>query len=396
MGKLFELVPNISEGRDRVIIDRCAEAIAQTSGARLLETDPSEDANRTVFTVLGDAASIEEAALALAKTARELIDMREHSGAHPRIGALDVCPVVPLKNATTDDAVRLARRIGERIGEEENAPVYLYGDAARDERRRRLADVRKGEYESLEREIAKPDRLPDYGPASFDPKFGAVAVGARKLLLAFNVNLNARKVAFARDIALDVRERGRPARRENLHTPLYSQRGPILRYRTGAYPCGQCGYVGRSIEQTIAHAREKHMVDLERALRLAGVDPNKPEGAAARKPGSLKATMALGWALPSRGVTQVSMNLLDLDVVSPGLAMETVRVKARDRGVVVTGAEIVGMVPRDVLTDVGRYYLRRQGDRDEASDEEAIVVAVHSLGLNDLYPFRVEKKTFTY
>jgi glutamate formiminotransferase/formiminotetrahydrofolate cyclodeaminase len=333
-----ECVPNVSEGRDPGRIEALAAAVRAVEGARLIHVDPGAATHRTVYTFVGPPAAVLEAAFRLFERAADLIDMRHHHGAHPRMGAVDVCPFVPIGATPMALCVDLARRLGERVGRELGIPVYLYEAAATRPQRASLADIRAGEYEGLAHKLRDPDWAPDFGPAQLNPKSGASVIGARPLLVAYNVNLNTRDQKLAHDIALSVRESGR-LRRD---------------------PEG-------------------------RVLRDAG-------GAPLRLPGRLQGVRAVGWTIPEYGRAQVSLNLTDLR--SAGLAdvFEAVVEEAALRGLRATGSEIVGLVPLDALLDAGRFYLRRQGRSAAVPERELIHVAGLSLGLAELGPFEPRLK----
>jgi glutamate formiminotransferase/formiminotetrahydrofolate cyclodeaminase len=341
--KIIECVPNFSEGRDQSVLDALSRAITSADGATLLDVDPGRETNRTVFTFVGAPEAVAEAAFQAAAVAAERIDMSRHTGAHPRIGAMDVCPFVPVGGgATMEDCVALAREVGKRIGDELGIPVYLYESAAARPERRNLADVRRGGYEGLEAKLADPDWAPDFGPAVFNARSGASIVGARSFLIAYNVNLNTRDRKLAHDIALDIREAGR------------AKRGPD----------GQI-------------------------LRDAA-------GAPIRTPGTLPATKAVGWFIPEFGRAQVSINLVDFERTAPHQAFEEVRRQAARRGLRVTGSELVGLIPRQALLAAGHYYLRKQGRSAGLPEPLVVQLAVASLGLNDVKPFDPDRGVIEY
>ena len=343
--RVLECVPNFSEGRDLAVIRRITDRIAAADGVKLLDVDSGAATNRTVVTFAGEPDAVVEAAFHGAAVAAELIDMRKHHGEHPRFGATDVCPLVPIAGITMDEAVGYARRLAQRIGEKLGIPVYCYEYAALDPRRRNLADVRAGEYEGLRDKLADPAWRPDFGPLELNARAGATAVGARKLLVAYNVNLNTTSTRRANAIAFDVRERGRVRRRGH---PLT---GEVVRDARG-----------------------------------------EPEWA----PGSLRSVKAIGWYIAEYGIAQVSMNLTDLDVTPIHVAFDEVARRAEARGVRVTGSEIVGVVPLAAVLEAGRHFLRKQQRSTGVADGELIKIAVRSLGLNDLRPFNAEEKIIEY
>jgi glutamate formiminotransferase / formiminotetrahydrofolate cyclodeaminase len=342
MARLVECVPNFSEGRNRSVIDAIADAVRGVADVKLLDVDPGADTNRTVYTFVGTPEAVSEAAFRAARRAYELIDMSKHSGAHPRIGAMDVCPIVPISGVTMEECAEIARGIGRRIGDEMQLPVYFYEYAATSEQRRSLAHVRAGEYEGLERKLQDPAWAPDAGPARFDPRFGAPIVGAREFLIAYNVNLNTRDRKLANEIALDIRENGRLKR---------DKQGNVV------------------------------------------VDEH---GQQVRTTGRLKAVRAIGWYIEQYRQAQVSINLIDYKVTPLHVVFETVREEAEKRGLVVTGSELVGLMPLDPLLEAGRFYLRKQGKSSGAPEREVLEIAIRSLGLDQLGAFDPDKKIVEY
>jgi glutamate formiminotransferase/formiminotetrahydrofolate cyclodeaminase len=328
--KVVECVPNISEGKRPEIYNEIAEAASAVAGVELLDVDPGIETNRTVITFVGEPEAVLEGAFQLVVKARSLIDMRDHHGAHGRMGAVDVCPFVPVANLTMDDCVELANRLGKRVGEELGLPVYLYEFAATRPERRSLADIRKGEYEALPAKLEDPDFAPDYGPAEFVPEFGAMVIGARKFLVAYNVNLNVTDKRWANRVALDVREKGR---------------------------------------------------------MVAG-----PDGTQVQQPGMLKAVRGVGWYIPEYGCAQVSMNLVDLDVTPVHRAFEACVESARDRGLRVTGSELVGLIPKASILEAGRYYLERMRRSRGVPESDIVHTAAISLGLCEVSDFKPEEK----
>ncbi len=339
--RLIECVPNFSEGRDLGIIRQITDRIESVDGVTLIGVEPGRATHRTVVTFVGSPEPVVEAAFRAAATAAELIDMRTHRGEHPRFGATDVCPLVPVTGLTMDEVVEYARVLARRIGEELGIPVFCYEHAAQSAQRRNLADVRAGEYEGLRDKLARPDWRPDFGPLEFNPRTGATAVGARKFLIAYNVNLNTTSTRRANAIAFDVREKGRIKRAPD---PLT---GDVVRDAKGN-PVWDAG--------------------------------------------SLKAVKAIGWFIEEYGVAQVSMNLTDLDVTPLHVAFDETCRRAEARGVRVTGSEIVGVVPLAAMLEAGRHYLRKQQRSAGISDRELVKIAVRSLGLNELVPFDPEQK----
>jgi glutamate formiminotransferase/formiminotetrahydrofolate cyclodeaminase len=332
--KIIECVPNFSEGRDMVVIKQITDAIESVDGIKLLDTDPGRDTNRTVVTFVGDPDQVAEAAFRAVRKAAELIDMSKHHGEHPRMGATDVCPLVPVSGITMEETADYARKLAKRIGDELSIPVYCYEHAAFSETRRNLANCRSGEYEGLPRKLADPEWKPDFGPAVHNEKSGATAVGARDFLVAFNVNLNTTSTRRANAIAFDVREKGRDVKNE---------KGEIINI-----------------------------------------------------PGTLKSVKAIGWYIEEYGIAQISMNLTNLSVTPVHLAFDEVSRKAEARGIRVTGSELVGLIPLRAMLDAGRYFLDKQQRSAGVSDEELIKIAVKSMGLNDTHWFDPEEKIIEF
>jgi len=342
---LIECVPNFSEGRDRAAIRRITDAIEGVDGVWLLDVDPGAATNRTVVTFVGPPEPVLEAAFRAAQKAAEVIDMSRHRGEHPRFGATDVCPLVPISGISMDEVVVLARRLGKRIADDLGIPVYCYEHAAFTAQRRNLADVRAGEYEGLADKLSRPEGKPDFGPATFNARAGATAVGARDFLVAYNVNLNTTSTRRANAIAFDIREKGRPRREGD---PLT---GKIVR---------------------------------------------DGDGKAVDVPGTLKSVKAIGWYIEEYGVAQISINLTNLSVTPLHVAFDECCTKAEARGVRVTGSELVGMVPLKAMLDAGRHFLRKQQRSVGVSDGEIVRIAVRSLGLADLRPFNPGEKIIEY
>jgi glutamate formiminotransferase/formiminotetrahydrofolate cyclodeaminase len=343
--RLIECVPNFSEGRDMEKIKQITDEIEVVEGVRLLDVDPGRDTNRTVVTFVGEPGAVCEAAFRAVRKAAEVIDMSKHTGAHPRIGATDVCPLVPVSGITMEETVIYARGLAKRIGEELALPVFCYEEAAFEDKRRNLASIRAGEYEGLKKKLGDPAWKPDFGPARFNPHTGAVIVGARDFLVAFNVNLNTSSVRRANAIAFDVRERG----------------------------------------------REKREGD-----QISGKVLKDADGNPVMIPGSLKSVKAIGWYIPEYGFAQISMNLTNISITPVHVAFDEVCRKAEERGVRVTGSELVGMIPLKAMLDAGRYFLHKQQRSAALSDQQLISVAVRSMGLSELRPFNPEEKIIEY
>jgi len=347
MQKLIECVPNISEGRDAVKIKAIADVVETVEGVRLLDVDPGKSTNRTVITFVGTLEAVEEAAFRLIKRASELIDMRKHTGEHPRMGATDVCPFVPVAHVTMEECVQVAHRLGERVGKELGIPGYYYESAAKQPKRKNLAHCRSGEYEGLDK-LEKPETAPDFGPANFNDavkRTGATAIGARDFLVAYNINLNSTSVRRANAIAFDIREAGRIMREGD---------------------------------------------------PLTGKVVNDEHGEPKRIPGSLKSVKGIGWFIEEYGIAQLSLNLTNINVTPVHVAFDEAVAKAAERGIRVTGSEVVGLIPKRVLIEAADYFLKKQERSLGVSEAEKIKIAVKSLGLDDLAPFKPEEKVIEY
>ena len=345
MKQLIECVPNFSEGRDLNIIKQITDQIETVEGVRLLDVDPGKATNRTVVTFVGEPAQVIEAAFLAIKKASEIIDMRQHSGEHARMGATDVCPLIPVANISMEETVLFAKALAKRVGEALDIPVYLYESAASKPERRNLATVRAGEYEGLPNKLQDPNWQPDFGPATFNAQAGATVIGARDFLVAYNINLNTTSTRIANAIAFDVREAGRVKREGH----------PVL-----------------------------------------GKVVNDEKGEPVRIPGTLKSVKAVGWYIEEYGFAQISMNLTNINITSVHMAFDEVVRAAQERGVRVTGSELVGLIPLRCMLEAGRHYLSKMGRSEGVSDEELIQTAIRSMGLNELGPFDPKKKIIEY
>jgi len=389
--RVVECVPNFSEGRDMAKMRLITEAIEAVAGVQLLDVDPGADTNRTVVTFVGDPDSAVEAAFRGIQKALAVLDMRGHSGSHPRMGACDVCPFIPVEGVTMEDCAELARRLGERVGRELQLPVYLYEQAASRPERKNLAVVRKGEYEGLEEKLKDANWAPDFGPAKFVPEFGALITGAREFLIAYNITLNSRDKAHATDIAFELREKGRVARRGQ--TNAFYSSGKELKYAEGCFPCGNCDQDFPTFEALEAHCKGVHGYDLRRLLKLNDIDAAKGViGQKAYKAGLFTECKAIGWYVDTYKRAQLSINLTNYKVTSTVDVLEATRRMAVDRGLVVTGSEIVGLVPFKPLFDAGQFYLRQQGKSPFVPVADVLENAIFSMGLADVSPFEIEKK----
>ena len=389
MSKLVECVPNFSEGRNAAVIRGIASEIEAVGGVTLLDVDPGEDTNRTVVTFVGAPEAVLEAAFRAGKRAAETIDMTKHHGSHARMGAMDVCPFVPVAGVAMADCVALARELGRRIGGL-GVPVYLYAHAAASPVRRNLAAVRAGEYEGLERKLADPAWKPDFGPAKHNPRTGAFIIGAREFLIAYNVNLATTDKRYADDIAYDLRERGRHKRCGNV-TPFY-YKGDVVLFAKGRFPCGACDHVAQSWDALAVHYQDVHRKDLAQRYAALGYTPGDVEGKPVYADGRFSQVKAVGWVVEKYRRAQISINLTDFRVAPAHAVLEAAREEGAKRGIAVTGSEIVGVVPFDAMLESGRYYLRRMKKSTGLPVGDVIETAVQALGLRDVAPFETEKK----
>jgi glutamate formiminotransferase/formiminotetrahydrofolate cyclodeaminase len=388
--KVIECVPNFSEGRDLQIIKQITDVIESVQGIRLLDVDPGESTNRTVVTFIGEPEPVKEAAFLAVKKASELIDMSGHSGEHSRFGATDVCPFIPVSGATMEDCAEIARQVGQRIGEELAIPVYLYENAALKPERRNLADVRSGEYEGLPKKLADPAWKPDYGPAEFNRKAGATAVGAREFLIAYNINLNTTDRLYANEIAYEIRERGRWKREGNIE-PFY-YKGDVVYFEEGKYPDGNSDFVANSFEELAAFYKNRYGADLYERYRSIGLDPDNLIGRPVYKDGMFTHLKGIGWVVDDYHCAQISLNMTNYKITPPAEVVEAARKLAAERGIVITGSEAVGVVPFEAMQQAGQYYLRRMKKSTGIPARDIVTTAVQSLGLNDVADFDIDKK----
>ncbi|HMI79628.1 MAG TPA: glutamate formimidoyltransferase [Ferruginibacter sp.] len=331
--QLIECVPNFSEGNDLNIIKQITDEIEKVEGVRLLNVDPGKATNRTVVTMVGEPSRVIEAAFNAIKKAGELIDMSKHRGEHPRMGATDVCPLIPIANISMEETAKYAQQLAKRVGEELKIPVYLYEAAQPDTTRNNLSVIRAGEYEGFFKKIKEPQWKPDFGPAGFDAKRGGTVIGARDFLVAYNINLNTTSTRRANAIAFDVRE------------------------------------AGRNIEK---------------------------DGKEINQPGTLKSVKAIGWFIEEYGVAQISMNLTNINITPVHIAFDEVCDKANARGIRVTGSELVGLIPLKAMTDAGKYFLQKQKRSTGVSEKELIKIAIKSMGLDEFGPFKPEERIIEY
>jgi len=389
--RLVECVPNFSEGRDLQKIEQILEAVRAVSGVEILDVDPGAETNRTVVTLVGAPEVIGEAAFQAVKRASEVLDMRDHQGAHARHGATDVCPFVPVAGVTMDDCIAIARAVGKRIGEELGIPVYMYDQAALLPERRSLAKVRSGEYEALPEKMASPEWKPDFGPHAFNAQAGVVTVGAREFLIAYNINLNSRHKAHADDLAGEVRETGR-AFRLGQTTAFYTS-GRLVKYRPadGVWPCAYCEEQSSDKDGLARHYAEAHQRDLDEELVFFGRDAAALEGVNVMKKGSFTECRGVGWVIPEYNRAQISLNLTNFRVTPAHAVLDSCRELARDRGLMITGSELVGLVPYEAIKDSGEHYLAIQGASRGVPVSDVVETAAQSMGLRDVSEFDAQK-----
>jgi len=346
--QLIECVPNISEGRNQIVIDKIVNVIETVEGVKLLNVDPGKATNRTVITFVGKPQAVIDAAFLLIEKAKELIDMSLHNGEHPRMGAVDVCPLIPISNITMEETVEYAHKLGERVGDELGIPIYCYENAAKEDKRVNLSNCRSGEYEGLSKKIITSVWKPDYGPSKFTEsvvKSGVTAISARDFLIAYNVNLNSTSSRRANAIAFDLREAGRIKREGD---------------------------------------------------KISGKIVKDKNGEAVRQPGIFKNLKGIGWYIEEYGIAQISYNLTNINITSLHDVFEKTCQRAEIRGLRVTGSELIGLVPKKVLIDAGKYFLQKQSRSLAISDEEIIHIAIKSLGLDELQPFNPEERIIEY
>lgn len=345
MQQLIECVPNFSEGLDLSIIKQITDQIESVEGVRLLNVDPGKATNRTVVTFVGSPNAVVDAAYLAIKKAGELIDMSKHKGEHPRMGATDVCPLIPIANISMEETAKWAQKLGERVGKELQIPIYLYEAAQSNKERSNLSVIRAGEYEGFFKKIKLPEWKPDFGPTEFDAKRGATVIGARDFLVAYNVNLNTTSTRRANSIAFDVREAGRVKRE------------------------------GDPINGKVVTDANGNPVSI---------------------PGTLKSVKAIGWFIEEYGVAQISMNLTNINITPLHIAFDEVCKKATERGIRVTGSELVGLVPLKSMLDAGKYFLQKQQRSTGVSEKELIKIAIKTMGLDELGPFKPEERIIEY
>ena len=393
--QLIECVPNFSEGKDRTKIDSIVEAISGVMGVKILDVDPGPDTNRTVVTIVGSSDDVSEAAFQGIKRASEVIDMRSHSGAHPRMGATDVCPFIPVNGVTIEECVDLSKKVGHRVGDELAIPIYLYEYSAQKPERKNLANVRKGEYEGLADKLKHPEWAPDYGPSEFNARAGATVMGCREFLIAYNINLNTRDHRLATDIALELREAGRAAREPSPASKNILD-GSILRYKDDAYPCGICSEICSDVDSLAEHWQVAHDENFLEYMNSQRRNPNDLIGKSVKRPGMFKDVKAIGWYVDSYHRAQISINFNNYRRSKIHDVFDVVCRLADQRGIRVTGSELVGLIPLEAILMAGRHYLEKQNRSTGVPEADIVECAVQSLGLDDVSEFIPEEKIIDY
>ena len=390
MEQIVECVPNFSEGKDKDVIEEIKKSIESVSGIDVLDVDMGADTNRTVVTFIGSPKNISEAAFMGVKRASELIDMAEHEGAHPRMGATDVCPFIPVSNVTMEECVEIAKQTGERIARELNIPIFLYEEAATRVERKNLATVRSGEYEGLKKKLKDKEWKPDYGSRKFNSKSGATAVGAREFLIAYNINLNTNDRTYANEIAYEIRERGRWKRTGNIH-PFY-YKGDVVYFEKDKYPDGNSDFVGKNFEELETYYKNEYGKDLRKRYESIGLNPDNLEGMPVYKDGKFTHVKGLGWIIPEYNRAQISMNLTNYKISPIHEIYDAVCKEAEKRGIRVTGSEIVGLIPYDAMKSAAEHYLSKMHKSPGLPVNDLMDIAIQSLGLSDVADFNPHDK----
>ena len=382
--KIVECVPNFSEGRDKKIIDQICSAIKSVETVELLDVDMGSDTNRTVVTFIAESKYVAEAAYKGIEKAAELIDMRKHSGAHPRMGATDVCPFIPVSNMTMEECVEIAKSLGEIVGNDLGIPIFLYESAAVNEERQNLANIRSGEYEGFEKKLKDQNWKPDFGPSKLNVKSGATAIGAREFLIAYNINLNTTDRTYANEIAYELRERGR-WKRVNQKDNFY-YKGDVVNFKENFYPDGNSDYIGKNLEE-IEEFYQKSGRDFRKRYNSLGLDPENLIGKPVYKDGRFTHVKGLGWVIPEYNRAQISMNLTNYKISPIHKIFEAACEEAEKRGLRVTGSEIVGLIPYRAIEEAGKYYLKKMGKSPGMPPIDLVNIAIQSLGLSDVNDF---------
>ena len=387
--KIVECVPNFSEGRDKKIIEQICSAIKSVETVEILDVDMGSDTNRTVITFIAESRYVAEAAYNGIEKASELIDMRKHSGAHPRMGATDVCPLIPVSNTTMEECVEIAKSLGKIVGNNLGIPIFLYESAAINEERQNLANIRSGEYEGFNEKLKDQNWKPDFGPRKLNVKSGVTAIGAREFLIAYNINLNTTDRTYANEIAYELRERGRWKRINQKDNFYY--KGDVVNFGENFYPDGNSDYVGQNIEE-IENFYQKSGRDFRKRYISLGLDPDDLVGKPVYKDGRFTHVKGLGWVIPEYNRAQISMNLTNYKTSPIHEIFEAACEEAEKRGLRVTGSEIVGLIPYKAIEETGKYYMKKMGKSPGMPPIDLVNTAIQSLGLSDVTDFNPSEK----
>ncbi len=390
MERLVECVPNFSEGQNEAVIKEITDAIQAVEGVELLDTDMGGDTNRTVVTIIGSPKAVAEGAFQGIKKASEVIDMRKHTGAHPRMGATDVCPFVPVSGVDMDECVEISKQVAERVGSELGISVFLYENSATKKERRNLATIRSGEYEGMAEKLTSDEWRPDYGPQELNESAGVTAIGAREFLIAYNINLNTTDRTYANEVAYEIRERGRWKREGNIE-PFY-YKGDIVNFEEGKYPDGNSDFVASSFEELEEYYKKNSGKDLRARYKSLGMDPDNLIGKPVYKDGRFTHVKGIGWVIPEYSRAQISMNLTNFNIAAIHDVYDAAVEECNKRGIAVTGSEIVGLVPYEALRRAAEHYLKKMGKSPGMPVPDLLETAIQSLGLRDVGDFNPEDK----
>ena len=387
--KIIECVPNFSEGKDKNIIDKICDAIKTVETVEILDIDMGSDTNRTVVTFIAESNYVGKAAFKGIEKAAELIDMSKHAGAHPRMGATDVCPFIPVSSVSMEDCIDIAKKLGNDVGKLLKIPIFLYEKAATNEERKNLANVRNGEYEGLGEKLKDKNWKPDFGPKKLNVKSGATAIGAREFLIAYNINLNTTDRTYANEIAYELRERGRWKRINQKDSFYY--KGDVVNFGKEYYPDSNSNYIGKNLEE-IENFYRKDGRDFRKRYSSLGLDPDNLIGKPVYKEGRFTHVKGLGWVIPEYNRAQISMNLTNYKISPIHKIFEAACEEAEKRGLRITGSEIVGLIPYNAIEEAGKYYLRKMGKSSGMPPIDLVNVAIQSLGLSDVSDFNPADK----
>ena len=390
MERLVECVPNFSEGQNETVIKEITDAIQTVEGVELLDTDMGGDTNRTVVTIIGSPEAIAEGAFQGIKKAAEVIDMRKHTGAHPRMGATDVCPFVPVSGVDMDECVEISKQVAERVGSELDISVFLYENSATKKERRNLATIRSGEYEGMAEKLTSDEWKPDYGPQELNESAGVTAIGAREFLIAYNINLNTTDRTYANEVAYEIRERGRWKREGNIE-PFY-YKGDIVNFEKEKFPDGNSDFVASSFEELEEYYKKNSGRDLRARYKSLGMDPDNLIGKPVYKDGRFTHVKGIGWVIPEYNRAQISMNLTNFNIAAIHDVYDAAVEECNKRGITVTGSEIVGLVPYEALRRAAEHYLKKMGKSSGMPVPDLVETAIQSLGLRDVGDFNPEDK----